>query len=353
MKLSSLLIFLLFISCNANKSEISTENINGNDAAILKIPAENFAGNNVKIFIPTQWINNILIFYHNKSSNFFMFPDNLANEFADIISSYNLIDEWVTQWVLLSDLDQRPWYINPMIANIDEGPDPEIIAIFGLPLQVYQVLLVFKKIENNWYLLYYEPFNMFYERPELHIANNYGPNKAFFRRRLHNRGSGLFRDAYNFYKLIDGRVYPCLGLLNEVRVYGWGVILNQDINTDFKFNDSGSDELLVTYNYHFFLSLVDEYPPWKPSDLYDISFFRGKSSIKYIWDNIEKIYKPYYDNHGLDSLTEEKIRCFLSIGDDELFIKAFDYEINKALENSTDEEKKILRWYIDSQKINN
>ena len=52
MKLSSLLIFLLFISCNANKSEISTENIDGNDAAILKIPAENFAGNNVEIIMP-------------------------------------------------------------------------------------------------------------------------------------------------------------------------------------------------------------------------------------------------------------------------------------------------------------
>ena len=219
-------------------------------------------------------------------------------------------------------------------------------------MEIYQVLLVFKKFGNDWYLLYYEPFYMHYNPPELYIANNYSPNKTFFIRQLHGRGSGIFQDAYHFYKLIDGRVYPCLGLLNEVGIYGWGLLLNQDINTDFKFNDSSSDELFVTYNYRFFLDQYHEDFPWRNSDLSDISFVKGKSSIKYLWDNSEKIYKPYYDNHSPDSLTEEKIQCFLSAGDDELFIKAFGHEINKTLENGTEDEKKVLKWYIDSLKEN-
>ena len=325
MKYSSFLIFLLFFICNVNGQEISIENTDVN---------------HVKIIIPTQWINNIFISDYNNDTN------NLANEFVDVISPYKLIDEEFMRSDIFRNTEQMPWYVNPIIVNIDEEPEPEIVALFGLPMEIYQVLLVFKKFENDWYLLYYEPFYMFYSPPELYIANNYSQNKTFFIRQLHVRGSGIFQDAYHFYKLIDGKVYPCLTLLNESRIIGWGLNLNQDINTDFKFYGSGSDELWVTYNYHFFSGPVyEEDVSWEGHP--DISFARGKKSTKYTWDNNEKIYRPYYYNHSQDDLTEEKIMCFWDFGNDELFIKAFAYEINKTLENGTEEEKEILRFYIE------
>jgi hypothetical protein len=299
---------------------------------------------NVRIIMPIQWINKVFEFDYKDDSN------SLAGEFADIITPSNLIDETnTTQHNLYQDEDTMPWYINCMITNIDEEPEPEIIALFGLPMEVYQVLLVFKKIDKDWYLLYYEPFYMHYNKPELYIANNYSQNKVFFIRKLHHRGSGIFQDAHHFYKLIDGKVYPCLVLLNESRIYGWGLILNQDINTNFKFYSSDSDELWVTYNYHFFAGPVfEEDVPWEAHT--EISFVKGKDATKYTWNNERKKYIPIFYTYSPDNLTEEKIKCFWTFGDDELFIKAFDYEIKKTLEKGTKEEKEILKWYIDKIK---
>ena len=331
-----LLILEVFLfSCKVKPLEMQETNQS-------KTPAENKNDYNVKIVMPIQWINKVFEFDYNDDSN------SLAGEFADIISSYNLIDEEeTTQLDRFRDKDNIPWYINYMIANLDEEPEPEIIAIFGLPTQVYQVLLVFKKINKNWYLLYYEPFYVHYDPPELYIANNYSPNKAFFIRKLHGRGSGLFQDAHHFYKLIDGKIYPCLVLLNESRIYGWGLTLNQDINSNFKFNSSAIDELWVTYNYHFFAGPVyEEDAPWGSHT--EISFVKGKDAIGYTWDNEDKKYIPNFYTYSPDNLTEERITCFWTLGDnDELFIKAFDYEIRKTLENGSKEEKEILQWYID------
>jgi hypothetical protein len=311
-----------------------------------EIQSENKDGYNVKIIMPIQWINKVFEFDYSNDSN------NLASEFAEIISIYNMIDETnTTQHNLYRDEDTMPWYINCMITDIDEEPGPEITAIFGLPLETYQALLVFKKIGKNWYLLYYEPFYMHYNPPELYIANNYSPNKVFFIRQLHGRGSGIFQDAYHFYKLIDGKVYPCLVLLNESRIYGWGLILNQDINTNFKFYASDSDKLWVTYNYNFFAGPVYENDvPWEAHT--EISFVKGKDATGYTWDNEEKKYIPNFYTYSPDDLTEEKIMCFWTFGDDELFIKAFDFEIRKTLEKGTKAEKKILQWYIDNIKRN-
>jgi hypothetical protein len=334
-----LLISAFFVLLFKEKTlEIST--VNGDDYKALKISTINGEDNNVKIIMPIEWINKIFEFDCN----------NLANEFVDIIIPYNLMDEEYTkQLEIFQNEEKMPWYINCMIANIDEEHEPEIIALFGLPMEIYQVLLVFKKLDEDWYLLYYEPFYMHYSPPELYIANNYSKNKTFFVRQLHGRGSGIFRDAYHFYKLIDGVVYPCLILLNESRLYGWGLALNQEINSKFKFYGSDLDELWVTYNYHFFSGPVFEEDVSWDSHL-EISFVKGEKSTKYTWNDENKKYMPYFYNHHPSDLTDEKISCLWDFGNDELFIKSFGYEINKTLEEGTEEEKKVLRWYIERMK---
>jgi len=71
--------------------------------------------------------------------------------------------------------------------------------------------------------------------------------------------------------------------------------------------------------------------------------------LTYTWDNERKRYIPDFYIYSPDLLTEEKITCFWNLGDDELFIKAFDYKIKKTLEKGT-KKKEILQWYIDNIK---
>ncbi|GHT80711.1 hypothetical protein FACS1894130_12260 [Spirochaetia bacterium] len=264
----------------------------------------------------------------------------IIKEFTEIIN-FGYMEK---KEAIILEIDRYAgWYINPIIVNIDEDQNQEILALYGATERT-PILLVFKQIENNWYLLYYEPFYIKYDNPELCVANNYSANKTFYVRCVHGSGSGYLHNVYHFYKLINGKVYPCLTLLHEANISEWALMLNQSTTADFSFNSMNSDDLWVDYRYNFYPGRIyEEDVPWAGHD--DISFVTGTRSVKYIWDDSIKQYIPeYYDRP--DDLTAEKIECFEDFGNDELFIKAFDYEIKKTLEDGTVEQKKVLKWYL-------
>jgi hypothetical protein len=68
--------------------------------------------------------------------------------------------------------------------------------------------------------------------------------------------------------------------------------------------------------------------------------------VNYCWDSISKTYKPNYYTYD-ESLTADKIACFNGFGQDSLFVKAFEYEINQTLINGTTEEKRLLKKYLE------
>jgi hypothetical protein len=237
---------------------------------------------------------------------------------------------------------------NVLFVNLDEDPDEEIIGTFGYARRDPS-LCVFKRINEIWYLLYLEPFFLFKDDPELQIANNYAVNKVFYIRKLQQRGSEIYLDSYRFYKLINGKVYPCLELVNEAFIYGWGLTLNQITSSKFSFNCATADELWVSYTYSFFAGAVEKGDmPWDAHE--DITFARGEQGITYEWNNRSKTYQMHPDTipDGMDAfrLTTDKVGCFGAFGNDTLFVRAFAHELKETLTKGDKRQKKYLNRYL-------
>lgn len=290
---------------------------------------------NVKIKVPTEWINKLRN-YDYKQDNLTLLTQFESFIIPDSLAGSNAFSQ------------EGGGILNPMFVNLDNDANDELIGLFGWS-EEEPTLAVFKMIGKDWYLLYLEPFYMFYNAPELQVANNFSANKTFYIRWLYERGSGIYCDAYQFYKLIDNKVYPCLALINRAHIFGWGMYLNQMIEMNFKFNSANADELWVTYDYNFFPGAVYESDvPWEGHE--EISFVKGDNGISYRWDTTTFTYRPQTYNSPED-LTEEKISCFGAFDNDTLFVKAFDYEIKQTLEKGTSEQKKLLQKYLDIVKI--
>lgn len=289
---------------------------------------------NVKIKIPTEWIEKLFKYdYKNNKKEF-------LEQFEGYIKPYSLDGSAYLN-------HPNDWVLNPMFVNLDNDPENEIIGLFGWS-QEHPVLAVFKKIDKSWFLLYLEPFFMKYQPPELQVANDFSANKTFYIRRVYDGGSGIYRDAYDFYKIINNRVYPCLELINEARIYGWGLYLNQKVNMKFKFNSANADNLWVTYDYSFFPGAIyDNDVLWGAHE--EISFVKGENKgVSYSWDTISNTYQPFiYFDTLKEGLTKDKIACLGAFGNDTLFVKAFKYEIDQTLERGGDEQKTQLQKYLD------
>jgi len=234
-----------------------------------------------------------------------------------------------------------PPIFNPVFVDLDGDSEEELLLLMGT--KYTPILTVFKKINRNWYLIFLEHFMEFYIAPELQIANNYSPNKTFYIHCLYERGSGIYCDGYHFYKLINNKVYPCLALVHEAYIEGWGLYLNQHVKMNFGFNSATADEIRVRYNYNFFAgSVYEDDAPWEGHE--DISFVKSVGSgISFYFDNTTFTYKP---DTSFTSLTAEKIACFGNFGNDTLFVKAFEYEIQQTLQNGTKEQKRLLQEYL-------
>jgi hypothetical protein len=248
----------------------------------------------------------------------------------------------------LSSNDKTKGILVPIEINLDEDAENEIISIIGWD-ETQTYLGVFKQIDNTWYIIYTEPINMFYTPPELSIINNPSKNKTFYIRQLNNRGSGIYSDSYHFYKLIDKKVYQCLSLIHDARIYGWGLFLNQDVSMQLKPSSGLEDELSVIYDYNFFPgSVMENDSPWPNHS--DISFVKDKQSVSYIWDDTCKIYKALIYTYDHKLLNEDKIKCFGNFGNDSLFIRAFNYELDQKLDTGSDSIKQLIKKYIFSVK---
>ena len=189
---------------------------------------------------------------------------------------------------------------------------------------------------------------MFYSQPDVYVANNFSKNKTVYFRLLYDRGSGIYSDKYKFLKLIGNKVYSCLEIVNEARIYGWGLSLNQNVKTRFRFDvsESGADQITVDYDYNFFPGMLQDGDcEWCADE--SIALIKDEQPATYNWDNKNRVYKlePLsYD--GYNGLTEAKIACFGDFGNDSLFVKAFSKEIEDVLKNGTGQQKEILGKYL-------
>ena len=296
---------------------------------------------NVNIKIPSSWIDKLRNFnYTNNDSTLlhqfesFLAPDTLVNPHAQHVDpSYGRV-------------------LDPMFVNLDSGTGNELITLLGWDV-TSPYLCVFKEKQGSWYLIYMEEIDTFYGSPTLAVANCFSKNKPFYLRRVYDHGSGIYIDGFSFYKLINGKVYRCLDLVNEAHIYGWGLYMNQAITMSFEFSGDSSDELLVNYNYNFFPGAIKKGNcSWCIND--NVPLIKGDASAYYKWDDKQLVYKldiPSYQN-DVDDLTAAKISCFGAFGNDTLFVSAFNGQIQEVLKTGTKEQKKILNRYLKLVKKN-
>jgi len=289
---------------------------------------------NGKIHIPTAWIEKLRKFDYSRNDTV------LLRKFESYIKPDTIID---THVVHDSNLGRM---LNPIFVDLDGDHGEELICLLGWSTEAPS-LGVFKEIEGKWYLLYLENIYTFYNAPSLSVAGNFSKNKTFYLRHVDDHGSGIYADSYSFYKLINNKVYKCLNLLNEARIYGWGLYINQNIKMNFEFRGDGNDEIGVGYNYNFFPGAINQGDcSWCASE--DVSLIKGEDYVWYNWNMKEKKYKleiPKYKNN-IEDLTASKIACFGAFGNDSLFVAAFGDQINETIKTGTKQQKRILKEYL-------
>lgn len=216
--------------------------------------------------------------------------------------------------------------LRTLVVNLDGDATPEALI---LTTQVFgsATLIVAKQNGKKWDILYTEDFETFYDDPDLSVANTQGANKTFYMRQMYTRGTGIYLDAYRFYKLKGSTVSLVLEIPNRSHLYGWGGALNQEMHSKFSFASATEDQLFVTYDYSFFPGpgLVKGLS-WESQE--DIALVKGSEMVEYLYDSSYSAYAP---THFENNITEEKIGCFYSLGNDTLFYHAFYKELQSNL----------------------
>jgi len=290
---------------------------------------------NVKIKIPGAWIEKLKHFDYTRKDSMQLI------EFKNIIKPDTITNP---HW---QHVDEGYGSVfNAMQVNLDGDSTNEILCLLGWDISSPYLSLL-KQEQGSWYLIYLEKIDTFYSSPTLYVANCFSRNKTFYLKRVYDHGSGIYIDGYTFYKLINGKVYHCLDLINDAHIYGWGLYMNQAIKLNVEFSGDDSDELGADYTYDFFPGAVNKKDcPWCANK--DVSIIKGEDNVSYDWNPEHHSYElniPKYKNNA-DDLTASKIACFGDFGNDTLFVRAFKGQIDEILKEGTAQQKMILKRYL-------
>jgi hypothetical protein len=306
-------LFILIVALTASACEHPDRNIHLDPSKPDKYQ--------VNIKIPTAWIEKLRRFDYSRNTK------PLLQEFEDLIKP----DTVVTS--KREHVNSDGSIIAPIFVDLDSQPENELICILGWD-DYNPSLCVFKETDGQWYLIYIEGIHTFYSSPTLNIANNFSKNKVFYYRQVDGHGSDVYYDSYNFYKLIDGKVYKCLNLINDNHSYGPESFMSQEIKTTFEFSGDEADNMNVNIDYNFFTNGTDP-------------LIKGENYVNYKWDIKSRTYKleifPYQKQ--LEDLSDQKIACLYNFNDT-LFVTAFKNQIDNLLKNGTLQQKQAMRKYL-------
>ena len=293
-------------------------------------------------WVPTDWIEKVRHYDYNRENL------SLLKEFEQLIKPDTLDGESEHPHVGKGIMEPGPAAeLTPLFVNLDNEPGEELIGVLRYARRA-PTLFVCKKIENEWYLLHHESIFVHNEEPELVVVNNRSANKLFYVRFLQESGSGIHRDSYRFYKLLNNKVRLCLELPNHSLIYGWGLYLNQEVELKLQFSSTYEDVVEAIYRYSFFPGAVFAHDvPWAAHP--DTPLVQGKDNVYYQWNDSTGTYQ--FENFAYaDSteLTENKIATFGNFTNDTLFVRAFAYEIRQGVQQGTPEVRRQLQAYLRS-----
>lgn len=234
-------------------------------------------------------------------------------------------------------------FLNLLEANLDQNPDTEILLLIGRRPESL-TLAVLKQQQGKWMLAGQAPVGTWYYAPELGLFAGGGPSRSFYVRQLEERGTGIFKESYEYYKLIDGKLVKVLRLPIEARLYGWGQALNQHLHVRIQPLAGPDDRIQVTYLYRFFAG-SDYLDLGEDSDEERV-FLEGQASLDYLWDAKSQRYLPdFYPDHPLNQIKLESLETY---GAPELFVRAFSTEIEARLKQLPPEVAKRLKALLEA-----
>lgn len=294
--------------------------------------------------VPTEWVEKVRHYDYKK--------DNLSllKDFEQFIEPDTLDGASESLHLGKGLVEPRPASsFTPLFVNLDEEPSEELIGVLRYA-RCKPMLFVVKMIGSSWYLLHHESIFVHNEEPELLVANSPSANKTFYVRALQESGSGIYRDSYRFYKLIDNKVVLCLEVPNEAKIYGWGLYLNQEVNLALRFASTGDDAIETLYKYSFFPGPVLAHDmSWSAHP--EIYLVKGEGSAFYKWNASTMTYQyETFGSESPDELTKSKIATFGDFGNDSLFVRAYAYEIGEMLHEGTPVAKQLLNAYLTAVK---
>jgi len=221
--------------------------------------------------------------------------------------------------------------------NLDASPALEVVALLGRRESDLE-LAVFRETPEGWVLAGREQVQTWYYPPELGILATQ-PHATFFVRQLEERGTGIFKESLQLYKLLNGQLTPVLRLPLEARIYGWGLKLNQHLVTHLQGLSGPDDRLRVRYLYRFFAGPALGELSW--SSHQESRCLEGDESVDYLWNASKKRYEPdFYPEHPLSPLKLQSLETF---GDSVLFAKAFQKELRERLKTASSQDQACLK----------
>ncbi len=288
-----------------------------------------------RLFIPTEFVENII---HS---------DTASNKHALIKACYE------TFGIVPEDEEpEQDHYISlkHREADLDADTTPEVLVSFGW-YKGRTTLCVLKQINETWNLLFTTPVRTHVDESEVYIANNVGPNKVFYIRMIYSWGSGFMTEGYEFYKLINGKVYECAVIITAEQLHGHFAELNQSMKAYFNFISDSVDAIRVHYTYQLIVGSSYELDTLWGSHA-SMILVDDKDSVDYVWDTDSSIYRPVYFSQGNNRLNDQKLDALSDPGNGTLFINAFQSEIQQYLQKGTDTERYLFQIYVDFVKKN-
>jgi hypothetical protein len=275
-------------------------------------------------------------------------PDSLIDQLKQYVGAkpcYSLVRQIYR--ILLPDsiLDvSDSGFLRVIVTDLDADSTTEIVTLISTRDDGGEYfLLVVKRLSSGWRIIYDPELYFWYEDPELVLLDGTGPNKTFYTYELTIRGSGIHRELFKFYKLVDGSVYNCLSTARENHILGWGRYLNQSVKAEL-IPQRASDLITMQYNYKFFPGAVLDSDPafWSHED---IPFVEGRQQLDYKWSSKSRTYLPLFPSDG-NGLTAERLSCLNDFAEDQLFVEAFQPDLMESVRNGPKLKSDLIRQYI-------
>jgi hypothetical protein len=222
-----------------------------------------------------------------------------------------------------NDFEIRYFYYS----DLDSDGAKEVVLFYSGYYGIHGTLAIFKQINNRWENLFAEEFSHQYSGVSLSVEACGDENKLVRINNLEQRGSGIHKTGIYFFRLVENKFKVVLRVLKRGQVLGWGLPLNQKIESESKV-DSIKNEIVVRYNYDFHPGpILQGDLSWEGHP--ELSFVSGEMISSYQWDEIEQNYILK------DREQERKIMMFDDFGNDSLFVDIYRTDLEKIV-NSKD-----------------